>query len=107
MIYALIKNSLVVNIISGNQDFISKISSRFDFVVRIDELETKPGIGWSYDGVNFTIPTEAPAPTPKPRDAILNRLELAKDNFETLTNNQKDVIVKDLIRVALHYIKAD
>jgi len=56
MIYALIRNNLVENIIEAEPDFAKKISVKFDFVIQIDKLEKVPGIGWGYDGKDFITP---------------------------------------------------
>lgn len=56
MVYALIKNGIIENTIVADSNFISTIQSQWDACVRIDELETQPGIGWEYDGEVFTNP---------------------------------------------------
>jgi len=58
MIFALIKNGIVENTIVAELSFIGHIASQWDFIIRVDELEQRPGIGWAYDGVDFTAPID-------------------------------------------------
>jgi hypothetical protein len=55
-IWALIANSEVKNTIVCDAGFAASILPEWDFVVRIDELDPRPGIGWSYDGETFLAP---------------------------------------------------
>lgn len=55
-VYALIKNGIVENTIVAEASFIALIEGQYDSCVRIDELDVKPGIGWSYDGERFSAP---------------------------------------------------
>ena len=70
MIYAQIVDSIVVNVIVADADFVAQ--SDLDYV-----LLTDGGIGWTYDGTNFIAPQPYPSwtldsnfdwqpPTPKP-----------------------------------------
>lgn len=55
MIYAQIKSGVVVNTISlTDVGLISLFSTGFDSFIRIDTLSPVPGIGWTYDGMNFS-----------------------------------------------------
>ncbi len=56
MIYALINGGIVVNTIVAEPDFISNLENDFDSIVEISQDPGSPGIGWSYDGSNFTPP---------------------------------------------------
>lgn len=56
MVYALIKNGIVENTIVADANFINLIQSNWDYCIRIDNLSEIPGIGWTYDGVNFSDP---------------------------------------------------
>lgn len=56
MIYALIKNGVVINCIVADETFAAHIRPQYDFVIRVDELDPQPGIGWLYDGDEFTAP---------------------------------------------------
>lgn len=56
MIYALIKDGVVVNSIVSGEDFNLVIANDYDAIVNIDELEVKPDIGWEYDGETFAAP---------------------------------------------------
>lgn len=58
IIYALISNGVVQNIIVADANFIAGISANWQHCVRIDQLDPVPGIGWSYDGATFTPPQE-------------------------------------------------
>lgn len=57
MIYALVKNGVVINTIVADDNFISTISSNYDACVRVDNIDNPPSIDWLYDGQNFTDPT--------------------------------------------------
>lgn len=56
MIFALIKNGIIMNCIVADQGFIDLISSQWDYCIRIDEIDPRPGINWTYDGENFNPP---------------------------------------------------
>jgi hypothetical protein len=56
MQFAVINSNVVENVIVADQDFADLIAPNNQFVVRIDNLSPVPGIGWSYDGANFTQP---------------------------------------------------
>jgi hypothetical protein len=55
-IFALIKNGVVENTIVADEVFAAAIAAQYDFVIRVDELDPRPGIGWLYDGENFSQP---------------------------------------------------
>lgn len=54
MNYALIKSGLVENTIIADASFIEVIQAQWDHIV--DITDTEYGIGWLYDGQNFTLP---------------------------------------------------
>lgn len=55
MIYAQIKDRTVLNcIVIENIESLELFSEGYDYLVRIDQLDPRPSIGWSYDGVNFS-----------------------------------------------------
>lgn len=57
MIYAQIKNNLVVNcIVADDETPMDIFSAGYDYFIRIDNLNPIPGIGWSYDGTTFIAP---------------------------------------------------
>jgi len=63
MIYAQIKNGFIMNIIYLlDTDILSLFytdpltNDIFDYVIRIDNLDPQPCIGWTYDGENFYPP---------------------------------------------------
>lgn len=61
MIYAQIKDGVIRNTaVVLDEDVLSLISEGYDEVVRIDEIDPQPGIGWSYDGNDFTAPPPEP-----------------------------------------------
>lgn len=54
-IYALISGGVVVNRIVADATFVSSISGSWDHIVRVDELEVQPNIGWLYDSETETF----------------------------------------------------
>lgn len=56
MIYACILNGVVENTIVADPEFVERIASQWDHVIRIDQLDPQPGMGWLYDGEVFTNP---------------------------------------------------
>lgn len=57
MRYAQIKNGKVENIIICDENSpLDLLGQGYDYFVRVDELETQPDIGFSYDGANFSAP---------------------------------------------------
>ena len=55
MIYAQVLNGIVQNIIILNDEsLIPLFLEGFQYIIRIDDINPIPGIGWFYDGVNFT-----------------------------------------------------
>ena len=55
MIYAQIKNQIVKNCLIL-EEYNASFLEGYDSLVRIDELSPRPGIGWSYDGTDFSAP---------------------------------------------------
>lgn len=63
MIYAQILSGSVQNlIVLTDTSLIPSFSAGFDYFIEIDTLTPMPGIGWSYDGTNFTAPTPPSSP---------------------------------------------
>lgn len=57
MIFAQIKNELVNNtIVLNDLDDLHLFTAGFDYVLQIDQLYPRPGIGWSFDGIQFHPP---------------------------------------------------
>lgn len=57
MIYAQIKNNLVQNcIVLDNATLEPLFLEGFDYLIRIDNLDPQPGIGYSFDGQSFSPP---------------------------------------------------
>lgn len=57
MIYAQIKDGVIVNnIVVDENTPMELFSAEFDYFLRIDNLASNPGIGWTYDGENFIPP---------------------------------------------------
>lgn len=52
-VYALIKQGFVRNVIVADDAFCKQIQSEWDYVVRIDELNPPPQMGWRFDGDEF------------------------------------------------------
>lgn len=59
-IYALIKNGIVTGLIVADESTISIVADQCDSYVRVDQLSTRPGIDWTYDGNVFTNPNALP-----------------------------------------------
>jgi hypothetical protein len=58
MIFAQIKNGIVVNtIVLEDPSLMSAFSEGFDSIIEIDQLPGSPSIGWTYDGTNFYPPS--------------------------------------------------
>lgn len=50
MIFAQIKNGIVQNTIVLEDESLSEVfQNGFDHLIRVDQLEPRPSIGWSYD----------------------------------------------------------
>jgi hypothetical protein len=61
-VYAVIQNGVVVNTILATAK--DEQDPQFMWVI-ITNLSPQPGIGWSFDGLNFTAPeSNVPIPTP-------------------------------------------
>lgn len=59
MIYAQIKDGVIKNTIKVDENTdLSLFLEGFDHLIRIDNLDTIPGIRWSYDGASFAPPIE-------------------------------------------------
>ena len=69
MTFALVKNSIVVNIIEASSEFAAKLTE-YDFVVDITALVNRPKIGWTYDGVNFIGNDTVPSPEEIAKEAL-------------------------------------
>ena len=63
MNYAKIENGQISNVIVADADFAAE-HGLVEFPTYIDDQAV--GIGWKYDGVNFTAPDPVVAPTPEP-----------------------------------------
>ena len=104
MIYAFVKNSKVENLViidnETPQSFIDSASQNYDFVVNITDYPKayRPRHGWGYDGTVFT-PIEDTLRQPK--DDILDKLKEAKQDFDTLTENQKDRALLNVIKAVI------
>ena len=66
MIYAQIRNNIIINtIILDDPSLISLFSidqngNTYDSLVQIDNIVPQPGIGWTFDNVNWNPPTPIP-----------------------------------------------
>lgn len=57
MIFAQIKDGLIVNtIVLDSSNDLSLFTSGFDYVLQIDQQYPRPGISWSFDGIQFIPP---------------------------------------------------
>lgn len=66
MIFAQIKNNMIVNtIVINDVSLVPVFTTGFDYCIEISSLNTSdplviiPSIGWTYDGTTFTPPQEA------------------------------------------------
>ena len=100
--YAIIENNIVTNIIVAEQDF---IDSHYPGAVRIDNLSTKPSIGWKYENNQFNKLEEIADILSLPsKQTVFTRLEFRQkftlqelikiDNYEqqNLTDVQKQTL---------------
>lgn len=55
MILALVKDNIIENTIVADDELIASNYLSY-FVMRIDELDPHPGIGWTWDGEKFIAP---------------------------------------------------
>ena len=58
MIYAVINNNVIENVIIADEDFAQMIRQQNQYVLRVDNLNPEPSIGWTYDGSTFSPPEE-------------------------------------------------
>lgn len=57
MIFALIKNGVVENVIVADAAFVEHIAADWDLIVNVTEWgELQPGVGWTFDGLDFHAP---------------------------------------------------
>lgn len=96
--YAIINNNNIVGtIIAGDENTII-----YSNMIRIDQLDPIPGIGWSYENGVFTAPPPPPPTPPPPPQTVFTKYQfrsrftlaelVATDNFassSTLTDVQK------------------
>ena len=83
MIYAKIENNLIVNVIVADANF----AAQQGLIELPDHFDGKAiGIGWHYDGVNFTEPVEivAPVDTAPSREQLLEELRVLTAKIEAL-----------------------
>lgn len=59
MEFAIIEAGTVINVIVADQEF---IDTWYPGAVRVDQLDPKPGVGWTYDGTTFSPPEQPPPP---------------------------------------------
>lgn len=65
MLYAQVDHNMVSNVLTLNDPgLIPLFEEGHQYLIRIDELPSIPGIGWSYDGDNF-LPPEPESPKGK------------------------------------------
>lgn len=66
MVYAMIKDGVVENTIVADSEFVATQEENYDACVRIDEMETVPGVGWLYNEGEFTNPDGEEQPPAEP-----------------------------------------
>ena len=100
MIYAIIFNSEVINLIIADPENINHIETGGDYAIAVNGREV--GIGWAWDGENFIAPeiTEPPA-QPKPYQwyidigPFFDRFGAAKMAVLTSSDAGVQAIIKD------------
>lgn len=59
MVYAQIKDGIIKNtIVLDDMSLLNVFLDGFDYLLRVDDLDPQPSIGWSYDGSNYAPPPE-------------------------------------------------
>ncbi|QIP25451.1 hypothetical protein [Klebsiella aerogenes] len=81
MIYALIKDAIVQNVVVCDDDDSAKLLFSKFTVINIDDMNV--GIGWGYDGESFIEP---PTPEPSPDDIASGRLVFAQSEYDKATD---------------------
>jgi len=102
MIYAQILSGSVQNlIVLTDTSLIPSFSAGFDYFIEIDTLIPMPGIGWSYDGTNFTGPTP-PTVTPAPLNQQYTPEEYGQllINQFTAANKERDLTSTQVFALA-------
>lgn len=70
-IYAQIKDGVIQNTIVLDQpELLPLFTQHFDSIVQLTEDEVRPGIGWTYDGRDFTAPEDIPDQDPDSEEEI-------------------------------------
>jgi hypothetical protein len=64
--YALIKDTIVENIIVADLTFISNIENDWDFCIDLASFNPEPCIGWIYDELTLTFTDPTPPPEEPP-----------------------------------------
>lgn len=104
MIYALVKNGLVENVIVAKPEFAKGLEKNFDHVLDVSEEPNRPGPGWTYDGEKFSAPVE-PGPTPEElaRAQKISELKaLAQDQTKIpIQGPELQALLKKLIEAVL------
>lgn len=81
--YAVISNSIVTDVLVADQSF---IDSYYPGSPQIDGLDPQPGIGWGYDGTNFTPPAAGTPPAPQPPTVFDTQSFRARYTLQELIN---------------------
>jgi len=107
MIYAQIKNNKVQNtIVLEDASLESTFAQGFDVLVRIDNLTPQPGIGWSYDGMNFSAPLESsPSTQQLAEQAVTNDMNFGQSLITQFaaTNNLNGISTSGKTLAVLSY----
>lgn len=108
MIYAQIQDSVIKNmILIEDESMIPMFSDGFDDFIRIDELNPRPGPGWSWDGEDFSPPApiidlEIKDVTPRQMRQALILSGVSMDTIETALNSLSEPL-KSLAIVEWEY----
>jgi hypothetical protein len=99
--WALIRNGIVENLVAADADFVAKIAADWDFILDVSADVPQPGIGWGYDGANFTPPAAIPETPEQAADReARERLEAIKrDGNIPIQGQALQDLLADIIEV--------
>lgn len=59
MVYAQISEGVIQNrIVIDDPDIVQYFLEGYDYIIRVDDLDPEPQMGWLYDGMVFSPPPE-------------------------------------------------
>lgn len=106
MLYAQIKNQIVINTIKlDDSEMENQFSQGYDSLIRIDELEIIPSIDWTYDGEEFIAPQiiiEISDVTPRQMRQALILMGISLSSIENALNTLSEPM-QSLARIEWEY----